>query len=171
MDNDSNKCENPPKRQRTLRKRKSFAEPSTSRFNYSDLSDNNEDFESSGEYGDVSWIPAQSDLDDYDEDVAEISTLSPMEQKIIIATDGQLASGIQSQYVTLCTATTVNSASEQTTVSNTIENSSNIDDSSTVINTVQMVEDIDVNIMGENPSSNSKLYTTFIFEIAFLNAN
>lgn len=172
MGNESKMCENSPKRQKTLRKQKSIAEPSTSRLNTSDLeiaSENSEDFESSGEYGDITWKATQSDLDDYDENVYN---LSPMEQKITIATKGGIVSGGQSQYVTLCSATTVNEASEQTTVSHINDNSSNIDASITTdINTVQTVEDIDVNIIGEKSSSNFKLYTTFTFGMTFSNAN
>lgn len=105
MDSDSEINENSPKRQKTLRKRKSEAGPSIFNVNFDNLElhSNTIDFESSGEYGDITWHPTRS----------EDSFSSIIDEKISIAAN---TSGSRPKSITLCTAITANSAVEENTV-------------------------------------------------------
>lgn len=133
MSSDSSSCtekiQNPPKRKKTLRKRKSDAGPSTSYFNSEDyvfLSSNEDDFQSSGENDDITWHANPSDYEKDDDEYSEYSFSPIIDQKIsIVANNVRTTSGSRPEVpepITLCSVNTANSAVEANTVSNIIIN-------------------------------------------------
>lgn len=123
-----------PKRLRSLRNQETV--PSTSQINYNENeTDSENDFECSGESVDATWRATESD---YDENSDEFSSLSIMEQKIVIAADGGNKSDRQSQIETLCTVTTSANAVENQSVSSVTDenaNTTNLNSTEIVSNT------------------------------------
>lgn len=129
MSSDSSSCtksiQNPPKRKKMLRKRKSDTGPSTSYFNSDE-----DNFQSSVENDDITWHANPSDYENDDDEYSEYSFSSIIDQKIgIVANNVRTTSGSRPEVpepITLCTVNTANSAVEANTVSNIIINN-NVD--------------------------------------------
>lgn len=180
MNSDSEMNQNSPKRIKSLRKRKSIAASSTSRFNCSDFEMNsenylyNKDFDSSGEYGDATWVATQSDYDDYVENIEEDSSLFIMEQNVSSAVNGGNTSGRQSQVETLCTATATTShqSVESSTVSS-VTVTDNINDVNFIVsnstenvgasNITQNIDAVNAVNIEEPHKENTSNYTDRLF--------